>query len=391
MPFATMQCGYSGALEVRKVKCPNCGFVTFPDPSECKKCGHRFAPDVRRPKHTPHSVTFRSPDRPFSLSAPEPPGPAPLSEMAPKAQDAKKTSHSPAASEIESGQPIVQEGQRGNGKVTEVDAANPWHEEIVERVARYRRRRDREGQPEASTGTLGFDFDHPDNAARAGPATTLAAETELNRQGRTGELEFDLDEVGEFQQLDGALGRQGTPEPPEDAVEWALEPLDFQARERPVEVVLRSGRQEVDIEEQQPPDARPQVAPLGRRFAAGMLDVLVLVIAGAVFFLLFRFSGGHVDRQPVDVATMALAGALLAYFYFFAFTALAFATPGQSALGLRVRRFDGETPDVRASLWRGTGYLVSAILMLGFAWAVLDPEQLTWHDRMSGTCLVESR
>jgi hypothetical protein len=35
---------------------------------------------------------------------------------------------------------------------------------------------------------------------------------------------------------------------------------------------------------------------------------------------------------------------------------------------------------------RAFGYFISMVpLMLGFAWAVVDPEHLTWADKVSGT------
>jgi uncharacterized RDD family membrane protein YckC len=269
--------------------------------------------------------------------------------------------------------------------------ASPWHEEIAARVARYRRRRGLPEQEEVSKSNFEFDFDSPDRQDE--PLDAGAAEIELQRQGRAHDLDIDLDTDPSpaSPRLDTTLGPQGGPGPREDPVEWALGPLDFRASERPVEIVLDSGLPEVDeVEEDR--ELTPRVAPLGRRFAAGLLDVLVLLIAGLMFFVLFRASGGHVDRQPVNLAIVGFAAAFLVIFYFSTFTALAFATPGQSAVGLRVRTFDGETPGVSASLWRGTGYLVSAVsLMLGFAWAALDPEHLAWHDYMSRTCLVERR
>lgn len=383
-PFAKMHGGHSGALEVVKVKCPSCGFVTFPDPAECKKCGHRFAPEVRRAAQTARSVTFRSPERPSAPQEPRLKLAPHESEIAPKPEGLSD----PVEPEtpVDADQTPIQEGRNKDWTANSADIANPWHDEIAARVARYRRRRGRDGDEEVATGSLKFEFDDLDRASGSAKAM-VAAEAELKALRRTSELEFDLDASGVSPQMDPAQQHDGAPGPGEDPAEWALEPLDFQAREHPVEIVLHSGGPETGAEESR--HDGPRVAPLGRRFAAGMLDILVLVIAAGVFFLLFRASGGRVDRQPVNLAILGFAAAFLLIFYFSAFTALAFATPGQSAAGLRVQTFDGDTPDVRASVWRGTGYLVSAILMLGFAWAALDPEQLTWHDRMSRTCLVE--
>ena len=387
--FAKMHGGDSGALEVPKVKCPNCGFVTFPDPAECKKCGYRFAPEARRPTQTARSVTFRSPQRPSASSAPEPPRlklEPQVPEVGAKAEAVSRPVEPGNPADLP--QPAGEQNQNQDWTSKEAETANPWHDEIAARVARYRRRRGREGDADAPISSLRFDFDDLDRASGT-PKATVAAEAELKPPGPTSELQLDLDATGEPPAIELTQQHQGASETGDDPAEWALGPLDFQAREHPVEIVLNSGGAEGSA--QDPGHAAPRAAPLGRRFAAGMLDILVLLIAAGAFFLLFRGSGGRVDRQPINLAILLFAAAFLVVFYFSAFTALAFATPGQSAVGLRVQTFDGGTPDVWSSVWRGTGYLVSAIVMLGFAWAALDPEQLTWHDRMSRTCLVERR
>jgi len=47
---------------------------------------------------------------------------------------------------------------------------------------------------------------------------------------------------------------------------------------------------------------------------------------------------------------------------------------------------DGSPLDPVSACMRGFGYLVSILpLMLGFLWAVIDPEHLTWADKVSGT------
>jgi hypothetical protein len=46
-------------------------------------------------------------------------------------------------------------------------------------------------------------------------------------------------------------------------------------------------------------------------------------------------------------------------------------------------------PTVRESCWRAFGVLVStSALLLGFIWAWVDSQGLTWHDRMSGTFIT---
>jgi uncharacterized RDD family membrane protein YckC len=253
------------------------------------------------------------------------------------------------------------------------------------RVANYLRRRGLEEEPTDASSNFEFDFDSPLSMVRPAHGE-IAGNMELSRQDRDAGLDAEL--RPEALQSGETPDHEGAQELREDTAEWAQEPLGFGASESPVEIVLDSGRREAVQETVAAP--APSVAPLGHRFAAGLLDALVLLIAGGEFFALFRASGGRVDRQPTSLAVLAFAVAFLGLFYFSIFTALAFATPGQSAVGLRVRTFDGETPDVRTAIWRGAGYLISAAsLMLGFVWAALDPDHLAWHDRMSGTCLVK--
>jgi len=55
-----------------------------------------------------------------------------------------------------------------------------------------------------------------------------------------------------------------------------------------------------------------------------------------------------------------------------------------------VRSQTGGLPSPQQAFWRAFGYLVSiSALMLGFIWALVDSDGLTWHDRMSETYLTE--
>ena len=63
-------------------------------------------------------------------------------------------------------------------------------------------------------------------------------------------------------------------------------------------------------------------------------------------------------------------------------------TPGMKMHGLVAVSRDGEMLDPATACLRGLGYFISiAPLMLGFVWALIDPEHLTWADKVSGTYL----
>jgi uncharacterized RDD family membrane protein YckC len=141
--------------------------------------------------------------------------------------------------------------------------------------------------------------------------------------------------------------------------------------------------------------AEPQrmfLAPVGRRFLAGLTDALVLVAGAALFGVIFWRSGGHLSPNPLSFAVFGVVAIILIFAYFALFTALTSTTPGLLWMGYEIRNLQGVSPTPAESLWRAFGVLVSlSALMLGFLWAWVDSDSLTWHDRMSGTFITDAR
>jgi uncharacterized RDD family membrane protein YckC len=133
----------------------------------------------------------------------------------------------------------------------------------------------------------------------------------------------------------------------------------------------------------------PSLAPLLERRRAGTLDIAFLLFAFAGFLMLFHALGGRFSFSRFDVlVTIATFGLLYAQ-YIALFTYFAQATPGMMLRGLRVTSLDGLDPSPRQLLWRSVGYLISAgTMMLGFLWTLWDEDQLSWHDRISQTCIT---
>lgn len=131
------------------------------------------------------------------------------------------------------------------------------------------------------------------------------------------------------------------------------------------------------------------VAPLAERRRAGVLDMTLLLFAYGGFLMVFRALGGRFSVSRFDLlVTVAILGLLYAQ-YVTLFTYFAGATPGMMLRGLRVASLDGLDPSPRQLLWRSLGYLISAgTLMLGFLWVLWDEDQLSWHDRISQTCIT---
>ena len=125
------------------------------------------------------------------------------------------------------------------------------------------------------------------------------------------------------------------------------------------------------------------------RFYAGLIDFLVLLGGAGLYALIFWQVGGAFSLHPLQLAATGLIAAFFIVLYFAGCTVLTSATPGLIWAELEVITFEGNPPTVSDCLWRGVGYLVSmSALMLGFIWAAVDAEGLTWHDRMSRTFIV---
>ncbi|MGH9355179.1 MAG: RDD family protein [Terriglobia bacterium] len=132
-------------------------------------------------------------------------------------------------------------------------------------------------------------------------------------------------------------------------------------------------------------------APLAARFAAGLIDILLLLAGGCIFALLFLAAGGHLDKTPLDLGVALFIAAFWLFVYFAVFGSITRRTPGHAALGLEIRNLNGEPPTIMDSLLRAFGVLVSiSALTLGLLWAALDSDGMGWHDHISGTVPSES-
>lgn len=106
------------------------------------------------------------------------------------------------------------------------------------------------------------------------------------------------------------------------------------------------------------------------RFAAGLLDFLVLGLAGAIL--------GVESMFP-----------LLATAYFIVMWGLKGTTVGGVVLGIKVVRLDDRPVDWPVAVVRSLGSFLSFIVMgLGFLWVAWDPQAQSWHDKIAGTTVV---
>jgi uncharacterized RDD family membrane protein YckC len=128
-------------------------------------------------------------------------------------------------------------------------------------------------------------------------------------------------------------------------------------------------------------------AGLGRRFGAILYDgllVLALMFLGTLPFV------AAADGEPVAPGNLGyrLTLLLICFFFFVGFWSGYGRTLGMQSWRLRIETFDGRKPGVGQSSIRFFAAIVSWLPAgLGFWWQLIDPDRLTWHDRLSGTRL----
>jgi uncharacterized RDD family membrane protein YckC len=119
-----------------------------------------------------------------------------------------------------------------------------------------------------------------------------------------------------------------------------------------------------------------------------LYDTLLL---GALFFLITIPFVAVRDGEPVEIGDNALYRLVLAvvvYAFFVGYWTRSGRTLGMQSWGLRVETPTGEIPAFAAASIRFFAAMLSWLPAgLGFIWQLWDKDQLTWHDRLSGTRL----
>ena len=413
------------------MRCPKCGFVSYPGLPQCKKCGHRFILAAPKPRTSILGLLSAEPATPapgasISLAdlsrSHEPPAATPPALAAPAEPEVSLHYEPPPQEEGQHEEavtpPVLPAPEVLTAAAAAVEPAPPlesppaWREELAERVENFRRRRAR--LQRGADEDVNLDLDFESARTTSGEPATEQATTPLGRG--SAELEpavsappgaldsFTLEtatkggEAGRVPHFDVALGEHSAAERPAPA--WDLfstddrqrPPLSAEAEAAaPVEIVLEPDESRHEARHAAAEAAHIHPASVGWRFLAAIVDGFILLVAAALFGVTLWLAGARLSPHPLNLAVLGFIALFLFLSYFGWFTALTATTPGLCCVGIRVCNVDGVPPTWRESWWRAFGYLVSAAaLLLGFLWAVLDSEGLTWHDRMSGTFLVRA-
>jgi len=382
------------------VKCPRCGFFSYPGHVKCQRCGTGLVPASRSPSVAAGTSSITQPG-PVSQDGEKATGPSSATTDSIRNNASDEPPQDKRAETVSDNFDLGLPPDPREHPVAEATPAQgqepaPWRQELSERVSTFRQRRARLRNEPPREETLDFEFERSETKPAAEPEVEKILEFPQNA------VSLDADIASrEALESDGRDSGAETPARGEEGLEildsaqpgaegFAVEPTS-PAGSR-LEIVV--GPSEVDATAAASPpelEAFP-VAPIGRRFMAGLADGLVLLLGAGLFTLIFRSAGGRFTLIPLNFAVVAVIGIIFVWTYFGFFTVLAFSTPGQAWMGIEVRNMEGRPPTPPESCLRAFGYLVSlSAFMIGFFWALVDSDSLTWHDRISGTFLTPAK
>ncbi len=128
------------------------------------------------------------------------------------------------------------------------------------------------------------------------------------------------------------------------------------------------------------------VALPAHRMIAAAFDTSMVLIAVGLFLGVFFLSGGMLMLSKQNAPFLISVAVLLGMFYRFLWVLGNGETPGMRFAGLRTVNFDGRTPDRDQRAFRQVSSVLSFLSAgLGLVWALVDEENLTWHDHISKT------
>lgn len=138
-------------------------------------------------------------------------------------------------------------------------------------------------------------------------------------------------------------------------------------------------------------DSRHDIAGLWRRSIAGVFDLIFVAIMVSPAVAAIYYSGGNwAEPRVIGVISGISAATMFAYFTI---------TTAMTGRTLAMRMFSLRTIDLRTgliptggqSIKRALGHVVGlALAGLGLAYAVIDPDRRTMHDRFSHTIVIRT-
>jgi uncharacterized RDD family membrane protein YckC len=166
--------------------------------------------------------------------------------------------------------------------------------------------------------------------------------------------------------------------------------MERKARRTVIDIAQHQATIDFEEADLSPPFSFPEYQQeiLTSRFVADAIDIAIVT---AIYFIFVAVTYLQMPSRGMDkrAAGIYLVGLLvLIGVYYLLFMMSTSQTPGMKIRRITAVTREGIPLDPRSACLRGFGYFISILpLMLGFIWALVDPEHLTWADKVSGTFL----
>ena len=129
----------------------------------------------------------------------------------------------------------------------------------------------------------------------------------------------------------------------------------------------------------------PVALPVHRLMAVAA-DASMIAIALGLFLAIFYLSGGRLVFTKSSLFLFAGVIGAVVFLYRMLWCLGGGDTPGMRFAGLRLVDFDGRRPEREQRTIRLAASMLSIVSAgLGLVWALVDEENLTWHDHISKT------
>jgi uncharacterized RDD family membrane protein YckC len=129
----------------------------------------------------------------------------------------------------------------------------------------------------------------------------------------------------------------------------------------------------------------PVALPVHRLMAVAA-DASMIAIALGLFLTIFYISGGRIAFTKASLIPFGGVIGAVVFLYRMLWCLGGGDTPGMRFAGLRLVDFDGRRPEREQRAIRLAASLLSIVSAgLGLVWALVDEENLTWHDHISKT------
>jgi len=129
----------------------------------------------------------------------------------------------------------------------------------------------------------------------------------------------------------------------------------------------------------------PVALPVHRLMAVAA-DASMIAIALGLFLAIFYLSGGRIVFTKPSLLLFGGVIAAVVFLYRMLWCLGGGDTPGMRFAGLRLVDFDGRRPEREQRTIRLAASMLSIVSAgLGLVWALVDEENLTWHDHISKT------